>query len=53
MQALINMMEKVGYKHIWKDKNKIGHVDIQWLYVERVSWFDKMEHIAPIEKINW
>lgn len=45
-------MDKVGYKHIWKDKNKIGHVDIQWLYDVRVSWFDKMEHIAPIEKIQ-
>ena len=46
-------MEKTGYIHIWKDKNKIGHVDIQWLYDVRVSWFNKMEHIAPIEKIQW
>lgn len=46
-------MEKVGYIHIRKDKNKIGHVDIQWLYVPRASWFNEMERIAPIEKIQW
>ena len=47
-------MEKVGYKHIWKDKNKIGHVDIQWLYVVHVSWFgEEMKRIAPVEKIQW
>jgi len=47
-------MNKLGYKHIWKDKNKIGHVDIQWFYDVRVSWFDEeMDRIAPIEKIQW
>lgn len=46
-------MEKTGYIHIRKDKNKIGHVDIQWLYDNRFSRFNKMERIIPIKKIQW
>ena len=45
-------MEKVGYKHIWKDKNKQSHIEIQWLYDIRVTENNKTEHIVPIEKIQ-
>lgn len=46
-------MKKVGYRHIWKDKNKKSHIDIQWLYDFSVINTNKTEHIAPIHKIQW
>jgi len=46
-------MEKVGYIHIWIDKNKKSHTDIHWCYDIHVSVTNKMEHIVPIEKIQW